>query len=229
MCTPAEYDGNPFLNQNTLGRDACATAARNHTNTSILEYQTWNSWTNACGDAGGAAGVSVGDPCSSASLEREKQVMEFGLRNHNLRYKNGVGLSPCHIDVDNDLRLNQLWNKEKAKSQMFTRFYTAHPNLARGKLEPEVEDKLLQGDDTGRLKPCLRLDESAYDRFIPLLPCLQQQLNDPDTKVQPFNPVGEDSRQMMRDMQPKFERCASGGRAAPVPTPSSHLPPPPPQ
>lgn len=183
-----------FNQQDRLAADECVTTARNRTNESLMQYRMWRS------DGGNS------DASCDATLRRDRGIADFSVKHPNIRFKNGVGVvSPCLVDTDTDLRLNQIWNREKAKTQLFNRFYTAHPNLAKGRQDVEKEDRLVLGESTAYGKQCGK--GAAADRFMPLLPCLAQQLNDPDTMVAPFNTFGEDSRQLMRDKQPSFTRC----------------------
>ena len=186
-----------FNQQDGFSSDPCVTTARNRTNESMMRYHMWR------GEGGSGNGT-----CEEGALARDKRAAEFGLKHLNMHLRNNAGGNSCLVDTDTDLRLNGLWNREKAKTQMFGRFYTAHPNLARGKQNTEMEDRLVHGESTAFGKQCSKGGAGQdTNRFIPLLPCLHQQLNDPNTKVPPFNPIGEDSRQLMRDLQPSFTRC----------------------
>ncbi len=165
------------------------------TNEGIYNYRLWNA-------KGGGDGE-----CSVHGDAQNKALMEFSTKHLNLRYRQGVGVtSPCLVDTDSDMRLNPIWTSEKTKSQLAKRFYLANPNLSKGTADPSIEDSLVHGEHTAYGKQCVRANPS--DRLFPLLPCLRDQLNDVRTKIQPFKRIGEDSRQLMRDLQPDFNRCS---------------------
>jgi hypothetical protein len=192
---PLADDSRPvqFNQQDGFANDQCVTTARNRTNESLMRYRMWRD------DGGGSC---------EASLARDQRANEFGLKHLSMRVRNNGGGNACLVDAETDLRLNALWNREKAKTQLFNRFYTAAPNLSKGRQNIEAEDRLVHGESTAFGKQCAKGGAGKeLDRFIPLLPCLRQQLNDPNTKVPPFNPIGEDSREMMRNIQPSFTRC----------------------
>jgi hypothetical protein len=188
-----------FDQQSSIGNDVCSANLKGMTNESIMRYQMWNA--------------SSSDNCEE-DAKKNQGLREFGNKHLNLRYRQCVGVtSPCLIDTDSDLRLNQIWTSEKAKTQLFNRFYVASPNLSKGTFDPHVEDTLVHGEHTSFGKQCM---STVGDRFMPLLPCLREQLNDIRTKVAPFKRTGEDSRQLMRDLQPTHTRCSRTGAAVPA-------------
>lgn len=179
----------PFINQNKLGNDKCEQKAKNFANSSIAEYQLWNTY----------------------DCHKDDEVDDFGSKSVNLHFRNGYGYtSPCLVDTDTKLRIDAMWTSEKAKSQMFTRFYTAGPNLSRGTLKPVEESRLVQGENSSRNKVCFRHAEIDFDRNLPLLPCLQTEIQNPDRLIMPFSRGGEDSREIMRSRQPMYDRRTGG-------------------
>lgn len=177
--------GQAFYNQNKPGLDKCAKSAKNNVNKSITDYNLWNNY--------------------SCAGDKEKTLDDFATKNLNLRTKKGYGTAPsCHVDTDTELRLNAKWTSERAKTQLFSRFFTANPDLSRGTADTDVESQLVQGDDTYRIKMCQRLSEKEFDRFMPLLPCIKQNVQKVDNIVLPFNQAGQNSREFMRSMQPKY-------------------------
>ena len=89
---------------------------------------------------------------------------------------------------------------------MFTRFYQANPNMTRGVPQPKIEMELIQGDtvrvNSYRNEPM----ERDFDRYIPLVPYLQENIQNPDNIVLPFHQGGENSRNFMREKQRELER-----------------------
>jgi hypothetical protein len=183
--------GQPFYKQNKPGLDKCAKNAKNHVNESIKDYNLWNTY--SCED------------------DKEKALNEFAMKNLNLRMRKGYGNTPsCHVDTDTELRLNAKWTSERAKTQLFSRFYTGNPDMSKGMGSPTIESKLVQGDETSRLKMCERLSEKQFDRFTPMIPCLKDNIQNVEHIVLPFNQAGQNSREFMRALQPKYtpDGCA---------------------
>jgi hypothetical protein len=181
-----------FVHQSRLGSDVCALKAREHTNQKITRRSLWNTYER-----------------DNMDPQRAEKIKCFSTENLNLHYKNGYGVAtPNLVDKDTDLRLNSMWTSEKAKTQMFHRFYLANPDLSRGVPKPGMESELMQGEDTATVyRQCMRMSELGYDRFTPMIPCLKETIQDPDHIVLPFNRGGEDSRQLMRDIQKNLKPC----------------------
>ncbi len=169
-----------FENENRLGTDECAMNAKDYQNSSINDYSLWNVYNMNC------------------APQREKELEDFSIKHPNLHYKNGYGYTNgCYVDNDTELRHNALITNEKSKTQLFTRFYQANPDLSKGTSVPNVESRLISGDDTTQYRQCDRLGERDFDRFTPLIPCLEN-IQDPENVVLPFHQGGENSREMMR-------------------------------
>jgi hypothetical protein len=170
-----------FDNENRLGTDECARNAKDYQNSSINDYNLWNVYNMDCAPG------------------REKELEDFATKNLNLHYRNGVGYTnSCYVDNDTEMRNNGLITNEKAKCQLFTRFYQANPDLSKGKSVPNVESRLIYSEDTTQYRQCHRLGERDFERFVPLIPCIEDKIQDPDHIVLPFNQGGENSREMMR-------------------------------
>lgn len=173
-----------FESEHRLGADDCAVDAKTYQNASISEYNLWNNFNNTC------------------NAESDAKFASFVLDHPNLRFKNGYGFTDrCNVDNDTEMRNNGKITNERARVQLFTRFYQANPDLSRGLVVPNLESKLVQGDDTTQYKQCIRTTERDFDRFMPLLPCLKETIQDPDHIVFPNIPCGESSRRMMRDSE----------------------------
>jgi hypothetical protein len=179
----------PFENSHRLGGDDCAQTAKDYQNTSINDYYLWNTYESKCDDSA------------------EKKMEEFVTKNHNLWYRNGYGVAnSCHIEDDSKARLDAKVTHEKAKIQLFTRFYQANPDLSRGTSAPSLESRLVQGDDTTQIRQCNRLVERDYERFVPLLPCLKDNVQNEKHIVFPDNQAGANSRVLMRDAE-TLKKC----------------------
>jgi hypothetical protein len=64
----------------------------------------------------------------------------------------------------------------------------------------------VQGDSMTRLKQCDKITEKDYDRFVPLIPFIEESIQDPEKIVMQHFSIGQDSKQMMRDLQPKYNK-----------------------
>lgn len=169
-----DIDGN-------IRNDGCAQTAKDFGNASISDYTLWNTYMMQC-DAKG-----------------EKHLEDFSTGHVNLHYRNGYGYTTaCEVDVDTEVRLNGKITHEKPKTQLFTRPFVAVPDLSRGVLVPGVESRLQQGDDTTQVRECFRLTEYDYDRFVPLIPCLADNVQNPKHIIMPWTQGGDNSRAIMR-------------------------------
>lgn len=166
-----------------LNEDECAINAKDYQNNSINDYHLWNTYTHKC------------------DTNTEKNLQEFAVNHLNVHYRNGYGFTnSCHVNNDSELRYNGLLTNEKAKTQLFTRFYQANPNLGKGTSIPTLESRLVQGTDTSQLRQCSsKLAEEDFQRFTPLLPCLKEKVQDPNHIILPFTQGGDNSRIIMRN------------------------------
>jgi hypothetical protein len=171
-----------FEQQHRLGADDCAIDAKEYQNLSINDYYLWNTYNMKCSD-------------------KEQKIEDFAVNNNNLHFKNGYGYTTgCFVDNDTELRVNGKITHDKVKRQLKVRYYVNNPDLSKGVLVPHVETKLIQGDDTSQYKDCAwRLAEKDYDRFVPMIPCLKDNIQNPQNVIPPFAWGGENSRVLMRD------------------------------
>jgi hypothetical protein len=177
-----------FDNQNRVGIDDCSITAKEYQNASIEDYSLWNTYFMTCDEAG------------------EKQVEDFATQNINLHYRNGYGFtSACHVDSDTDLRNNSVWTSEKPRTQLFTRFYQANPNMTRGIPQPHIENPLIQGNAIKNNSYRNETVEADFDRFVPFVPYLQENVQNVEHIVLPFHQTGEDTRESMRERQRSLE------------------------
>lgn len=170
--------------QNRVRIDDCAITAKEYQNASINDYSLWNTYFMACDESG------------------EKQVEEFAAQNINLHYRNGVGMTTaCHVDNDTDMRNNAVWTSEKPRTQLFTRFYQANPDMTRGIPQPHIENPLIQGNNIKNNSYRNEIEELDYDRFVPFVPYMKENVQNVENIVLPFHQTGEDTREIMRSRQ----------------------------
>jgi len=171
-----------FLFENKLSVDACALGAKERENQSIRDYQLFNFYGS----------------CDSSN------VQEFASKNPNLTFRNGYGVtSSCTVDTDSAMRMTCLGHGPE-KRQLSTRNFIAVPDMSRGCSLPDTETYLLNAQDTTLYRECDRLAEKNYDRFVPLMPCINEHIKGYGQRD--YFPVGIDSREETRK---KMSNCLS--------------------
>lgn len=104
-----------------------------------------------------------------------KVSKEFCLNKNNL----------MNINEDSKLRLsgNKITSeKNKCGKLLQARPYATTPFMGSGRtciLNSDVESKLKLGEDTGVPRSVNTLSGITIDRFIPLIPCIEQNIQDP--------------------------------------------------
>lgn len=171
--------------------DECAINARDYQNVSMNEYNLWNTYKMKC------------DP------ESQKKLEDFSINNPNLHYRNGYGFTTaCYVDNDTELRVNGKITNEKAKTQLFHRFYQGPANLSKGLVVPHLESRLTQGEDTSQLRECHKVSEQDFNRFVPMLPCVEE-VQKVKHVVPEWTRGGDNSRILMIDSQ-SAKKCGFG-------------------
>lgn len=172
-CPLAAYD-----NENKLNADFCAQDARDLQNTSIQDYRLFSTTAQGC----------------------DNNFQKCAIQNRNLWWKKGYGYTDgCVVDNDSEMRNNSKVTHDKHKTQLFTRNYVANPALGRGVNVPNLESRLIEGLDTTQIRQCDRLDEKTLDVFIPMISCLQDNVQNPDNIIPTWTWGGDNSRLLMRD------------------------------
>jgi hypothetical protein len=171
---PSKSCSKLFDYENRLTGDTCAQAQKESGNNEIFGYNTYNFY---------------GD-CDSTKLK------EMAADCPNLHFRNGYGFtSSCTVDTDSAVRF-PVNTHGPERRQMNVRPFTAVPNMSRGCLMPDTESFLLNGEDTTMLRQCNRTAERNYDRFVPLIGCVQDYVN--GFAANNYFPTGMDSRETMR-------------------------------
>lgn len=134
-------------------------------------------------------------------------VKQLSLEQPNIIYKDGYGwtsIKGCNIDNDSRLRNARNLTNIKCKNQLFQRPYNTIPYMGRGEGDICVENKLLPGEDTFQNRPCNNLAGINIDRFIPQIPCIKENIQNPINIIPEENNLswirgGQPSRQVIRD------------------------------
>ena len=111
------------------------------------------------------------------------------------------------INKDSELKLggNKLTSdKTKCGKLLQARPYATTPYMGSGKtciLNADVESQLKMGEDTGAPKSINTLSGITINRFIPLIPCIEQNIQDP-VHIVPDKWVrgGADTRSTIRNI-----------------------------
>jgi hypothetical protein len=99
-----------------------------------------------------------------------------------ITYRDGYGWSStdgCNIDDDSRVRNAQNLTNMRYIQQLNTRPYNTVPYMGRGTTNPVLENKIRTGEDTGQRKQCNTLSGIYIDRFVPLVPCLAKNIQNP--------------------------------------------------
>jgi hypothetical protein len=169
-----------YFEENKLSQDNCALLTKQLQNKSITDYNLYNSYvTSTCDD---------------------KALIDYTLEYPNLRWKDGFGnVSGCTVDKDSEIRNNAKLTNFREKEQLCTRWYQAVPNFGRGGLIPNVESRLILGEDTSDIRSCDIVSEKNFDRFIPLIGCMSSTIQNPENIILPFERGGKITRDYVRD------------------------------
>ena len=177
-----------FVLESRIRTDKCAQLAREQQNTSIDNYYLFNSY----------AMTNPSDCSASNAGSAAAQVQAFADANYTV-YRDGFGYtSACRIDEDSKLRNDSQMTHDRLKSQMFPRIFQAVPNFARGGFVPNVESRLVQGEYTVNQNSCTRLSEKDFDRFMPLIQCLNDNVQNPNHIIPQWTWGGEPTRDTVR-------------------------------
>jgi hypothetical protein len=173
----------PFCGMGRTKDDSCAREDEALRNGAMMDYYLYNGWATAADKA----------HCRTA----RQGLVEFTCANENLWFKDGFGnANVCDIDGDSRVKRGELTNG-RDKCQLTTRTYVAVPSLDKGGLLPHTESHLKLGgaQPYSHDRSCAApLVEVGFDRFVPLVGCLRDRLQNPEHIVPPWVWGGESSR-----------------------------------
>lgn len=175
-----------FRGENRLSIDDCAQLTRELQNSSINDRMLYNFYfTHDC-------------KCDAMS--------DFLFEN-NLTMKDGYGFTTgCTVDSDSDLRLRSMLTNERDKVQLCTRWHQGVPNLNKGGLIPNIESRMKSADDTSDIRDCDKITERDFNRFVPLVGCLANEVQNPRHIVEPWVRGGASTRNEVRSNE-YLEKC----------------------
>ena len=173
--------GITFDQHSSLGSDQCTVISKDTENQRINEYQL-----------NGFAFGGAGSVCPS-----RQTLKDMELEHVNLRLKFGYGYADnCTVDNDSKVRIDpNSMTHDGHKQQLFTRLYQAVPNLGRGVSRPDIESRLLHShiDET---RHCT--DGAPWDRFVPLVACLKNDVQNDQHIIPTWVHGGEATRDYVR-------------------------------
>jgi hypothetical protein len=159
--------GGTFENNDRLRDDSCYLAERTRMNKRLEDLMFIPVYEDTC--------------------KEPKKLMDFSIDNHRVMFG---GYGPLECNVQKEERVGTLTHS-RDDQQLIARTFLACPDLGRGAPMPDVEDSLVQGRGSGR-KWCEPLEE--LDRFVPLIPCLAQNVQNPRHIVPTWTRGGDSTR-----------------------------------
>jgi hypothetical protein len=109
-------------------------------------------------------------------------VRDIAMNEPTITYRDGYGWTGkdgCNIDADSQMRNASNLTNMRVIQQLYTRPYTTVPYMGRGTTDAELESIMQSGEDTSQKKQCNTLSGIYIDRFVPLVPCLEKNVQNP--------------------------------------------------
>tara|TARA_B100001173_G_C15751326_1_gene446977 strand:+ start:64 stop:645 length:582 start_codon:yes stop_codon:yes gene_type:complete len=156
-----------FDNISRIGDDVCALSERDMQNNTFGTYSTKNYFEKYCG---------------------MKQPISFATKQPNVFYKGGYGVmgaGGCNVDSDSNLRIGSVQTNPKCRISLEERPFKTVPFLGRGRPQPTMESKLLQGSYIGEKKSCRNVTEKSFRTTdVDLVPSLRESIQNPENLIQ---------------------------------------------
>lgn len=170
-----------------VGNDNCGISQRNVQNSDAATYLLDN-FRPAC-------------PMNSA--------IDFATSQPNVNFKGShqVGINGCNIDNNSQLSITKI-TKPKCRISLNQRPFVTVPFLGRGKSNPVLESRLIQGDLANNRKsanPSSEVSHIDY-RHTPMIPSLQETITNPaniceSSAAEGWIRGGLPSRDLIRDKE----------------------------
>jgi len=156
-----------FDNISRIGNDSCCISQTDIQNVSSCNYMTQNYF---------AADCSMKNPIALATTQ--PGVM------YNGGYNSGSG--GCNIDDSSKLQIGTIQTHPRSRIDLFQRPFATVPYLGRGSVNPIMESQIQQGEQMVNKRSINNLSEKSYIKYhqTPLLPAVQQKMNDSTTKIE---------------------------------------------
>lgn len=149
-----------FNGMTRIGDDSCDISQRNVQNAESASYMLEN-YRPAC-------------PMSSA--------IDFATSQPNVNFTGShqVGINGCNIDNNSELSITKI-TKPKCRISLLQRPFATVPYLGRGRSNPVLESKLIQGDLANNRKSSNPSSEVCWLGYLntPMIPSLQESVTNP--------------------------------------------------
>lgn len=111
-----------------------------------------------------------------------KSAIEFATSQPNVNFTGShqVGINGCNIDNNSELSITKI-TKPKCRISLLQRPFATVPYLGRGRSNPVLESKLIQGDLANNRKSANPSSEVCYIGYqnTPMIPSLQSTITNP--------------------------------------------------
>lgn len=156
-----------FDNMSRIGLDSCNLSQTDMQNVTACNYFTQNFFASDCS---------------------MKKPIDLATTQPGIMYNGGhqVGAGGCNINDSSKLQIGTIQTHPKARIDLFHRPFATVPYLGRGSVNPITESQILQGEQLTNKKSVNTLSEKSYIKYhqTPLLPVIQQQINNPATQIE---------------------------------------------
>jgi len=156
-----------FNNMSRIGLDQCYQSQTEIQNVLANNYTTQNYFASDC---------TMKNPIELATSQP-------GI-NYNGSYN--VAAGGCNIMDSSKLLIGTIQTHPKSHIDLFQRPFSTVPYLGRGSVNPIVESQIMQGEQLTNKRSINTLSEKSYIKYhqTPLLPAIQQNLNNSATKIE---------------------------------------------
>lgn len=118
--------------------------------------------------------------------DHERKNYINSLKTHGLYQSNSKDVNGLYVNGDSDLKNGKVGHimtshRSKSSKSLDTSKFLNSPFLGSGETVlkyPDLKSKLLSGEDTFMPKSCDTLSGVSIDRFTPLVPCLEENVQD---------------------------------------------------
>ena len=129
-----------------------------------------------------------------------------------VNFKDGFGwgsMNGCKVDDDSQVRLGCKHTNPRLIQQLYHRPYLTVPYMGNGCYYPDKESSLQFSEQTNEKRSCNVLAGVTIDRFIPMIDCLEENVQNPKNLIEEtYDWVrgGEATRRNLKDVDYK-RRC----------------------
>lgn len=184
----ASYSGYTFNNMSRIGLDSCCVDQNTIQDVVACNYMTQNFFASDCS---------------------MKKPIELSTTQPGIMYNGGyqVGAGGCNINDSSKLLIGTIQTHPRCRIDLFHRPFVTVPYLGRGSVNPIMESQIQQGEQIVNKRSVNHLSEKSYIKYhqTPLLPAVQEKINDPTNKIESVAADGwvrggVPSRELTRDV-----------------------------